>query len=672
MGKEQSRAACTSKGDVADKGPDRFKIGDRVAVTMDVETFRLLQNDYGGWEAQMSLIFGNVGIVQRVLPNGGIMVNYKVANATWQLNPVAVEKLIAYKPGDKVKVCVTPEAMKELQKGHGGYYEHMRPSIGKVGIVLSSMPDYDVYVRVCNRVWLFNPLCLEPAPNSPIDNSDSSSSQTAADNMVDLVGNLEDLRQALEHFGERARRRSLQESPLHTVCYHGNEDMAKTLIDAGNDVNVKDIDGNTPLHYCAVGNEPGAMRLLVTARADLNAVNHRNRTPLHVAASKGHADCVRTLLSYSRRINVNIQDAAGDTALHDAITFDNTVIAGLLIDFRAMDLSLQNKRGFNSLHHACFKGNHEIAERILSKRLNLLNVAKNDGFMALHLAAKNGHIRVVKTLLSKRQCDMNAHASKGETPLMLAAFFGHWDIVEILVEAGADVNRQDQDGDTVLHYAISRHHLIALHSPDTSNSPTLSAIARELPNERLAPLCYLANRGADFHIMNNKGISPLIMAAATDILEHIAAWASRSRFTVSEASRVTRQSSASPLTREKCKICIESEANVVFQPCGHRTTCQECSVRCKVCLTCAVPIQEKVDLDGMPVRGREQNQTTPRDLDSRLQELEDRHTCNICMEKPRDVVFMCGHGSCKVCAENLDLCHMCRVPIERKIALYLD
>ncbi|XP_075745816.1 E3 ubiquitin-protein ligase MIB2 isoform X3 [Rhipicephalus microplus] len=569
MGKEQSRAACTSKGDVADKGPDRFKIGDRVAVTMDVETFRLLQNDYGGWEAQMSLIFGNVGIVQRVLPNGGIMVNYKVANATWQLNPVAVEKLIAYKPGDKVKVCVTPEAMKELQKGHGGYYEHMRPSIGKVGIVLSSMPDYDVYVRVCNRVWLFNPLCLEPAPNSPIDNSDSSSSQTAADNMVDLVGNLEDLRQALEHFGEvvqRARRRSLQESPLHTVCYHGNEDMAKTLIDAGNDVNVKDIDGNTPLHYCAVG----------------------------------------------------------------------------------------------------------IAERILSKRLNLLNVAKNDGFMALHLAAKNGHIRVVKTLLSKRQCDMNAHASKGETPLMLAAFFGHWDIVEILVEAGADVNRQDQDGDTVLHYAISRHHLIALHSPDTSNSPTLSAIARELPNERLAPLCYLANRGADFHIMNNKGISPLIMAAATDILEHIAAWASRSRFTVSEASRVTRQSSASPLTREKCKICIESEANVVFQPCGHRTTCQECSVRCKVCLTCAVPIQEKVDLDGMPVRGREQNQTTPRDLDSRLQELEDRHTCNICMEKPRDVVFMCGHGSCKVCAENLDLCHMCRVPIERKIALYLD
>ncbi|XP_037514823.1 E3 ubiquitin-protein ligase mind-bomb-like [Rhipicephalus sanguineus] len=130
MGKGQSKAAEPPQGDGADKEPDGFKVGDRVAVTMDVENFRLLQNDYGGWEAQMSLIFGNVGIVQRLLPSGGLMVNYEVANATWQLNPVAVEKLIAYKTGDKVRVCVALEAMKELQKGHGGYNENMRPRMG--------------------------------------------------------------------------------------------------------------------------------------------------------------------------------------------------------------------------------------------------------------------------------------------------------------------------------------------------------------------------------------------------------------------------------------------------------------------------------------------------------------------------------------------------------------
>lgn len=675
MGGSQSKSAAPSKE------PARFKVGDRVAVTMDVENFRLLQNDHGGWEAQMSLVFGNVGIVQRLLPSGGLMVHYKVANATWQLNPAAVEKLIAYKTGDKVRVCVKLETLKELQKGHGGYNDRMQMSIGKVGMVVRSKPDFDVFVRICGELWTYNPLCLEAAPNSPIDSSDSSSSTESTESSGDSndvlsggIGGL--LRLALEEgIGElvqRAPRRSLQESPLHTACFHGNEEVARALICAGNDVNVRDKDGDTPLHYCAYGNQPDAMRLLANAGADLNAVNEKNRTPLHVAVSKEHADCVRTLLSYARRINVNLQDVAGDTALHDAITIDSAEIANLLINFRTTDFSITNRRGFNTLHHACLKGSCLIVERILSKRPNLVNIAKNDGFTALHLAANNGHFRVAKALLAKGQCDINVHASKGETPLMLAAIFGHWDIIELLVEAGADVNRQDQDGDTVLHFAIGRHQLRVLQSSGTSNAPNVAAVEREVPNGHLAPLCYLANRGADVYMMNNKGITPLMMAAAADISEHIVAWASRSRFVAPESSRALRTRSASPQGGGQCTICIESEANVVFKPCGHRTTCRECSVRCKVCLTCAVPVQAKVNLDGTPVRGRETNQRTQEELDARLQELEERHTCSICMENPRDVVFLCGHGSCSVCAGNLDLCHMCRQPIERKIALYLE
>lgn len=670
MGKNQSKNAGLPQEAA------RFKVGDRVAVTMEVENFRLLQNDHGGWDAQMSLIFGNVGIVQRLLPNGGIMVHYKVANATWQLNPAAVEKLVAYRTGDKVRVCVTLETMKELQKGHGGYNEAMSTTIGKVGVVIGATPNFDVRVRVCGNSWWYNPLCLEAAPNSSIDDAadscDSESSDDGSDVLAAGIAGLL-LRHAVEDMREhlqRARGDGPNESPLHAACCHGNQEVVRELIEAGNDVNVRDRDGDTPLHYCAYSNEPGVMRLLANAGADLNAVNKQNRTPLHIAASKEHAECVRTLLSFSRRIDVNKQHVAGDTALHDAITIDAVEIASLLINFSTMDLSLTNERGFNSLHHACLKGNHIIAERILSKRPNLLNVAKNDGFTALHLAANNGHFRVAKILLSKRQCDMNAQASKGETPLMLAAIFGHWDIVELLVEAGADVNRQDQDGDTVIHYAIGRHQLSELLSSRISNAPTVQAIQQELPDGLLAPICYLANRGADVYIMNNKGISPLMVAAHYDLSEFIVAWASRRRFVAPERSIAVRGSLTGPQGDVKCKICRESDANVVFKPCGHQATCVECCARCKVCVTCSVPVQAKVNLDGTPVRSLEQNQRTQEELDSRLQELEDRHTCGICMDKPRDVVFLCGHGSCAVCAGNLNLCHMCRTPIERKIALY--
>uniref|UniRef100_A0A3B4Y8T5 Uncharacterized protein n=1 Tax=Seriola lalandi dorsalis TaxID=1841481 RepID=A0A3B4Y8T5_SERLL len=44
-------------------------------------------------------------------------------------------------------------------------------------------------------------------------------------------------------------------------------------------------------------------------------------------------------------------------------------------------------------------------------------------------------------------------ASSGWTPLHLACYFGHRDVVEELLKAGADVNLQDNMGDTPLHKA---------------------------------------------------------------------------------------------------------------------------------------------------------------------------------------------------------------------------
>jgi len=41
----------------------------------------------------------------------------------------------------------------------------------------------------------------------------------------------------------------------------------------------------------------------------------------------------------------------------------------------------------------------------------------------------------------------------GSTPLITAAMFGRTQIAELLVEAGADVNKQNRDGSTALHAA---------------------------------------------------------------------------------------------------------------------------------------------------------------------------------------------------------------------------
>jgi len=42
----------------------------------------------------------------------------------------------------------------------------------------------------------------------------------------------------------------------------------------------------------------------------------------------------------------------------------------------------------------------------------------------------------------------------GKLPLHVAAVKGHGDIVRELLDAGADVNAGDSDGDVAIHYAV--------------------------------------------------------------------------------------------------------------------------------------------------------------------------------------------------------------------------
>lgn len=57
-------------------------------------------------------------------------------------------------------------------------------------------------------------------------------------------------------------------------------------------------------------------------------------------------------------------------------------------------------------------------------------------------------------------------------------------------------------------------------------------------------------------------------------------------------------------------------------------------------------------------------------LECKIAEIEETHGCSICMERRRNVVFLCGHGACAKCADTLKTCHMCRKTITKKIPIY--
>lgn len=118
---------------------------------------------------------------------------------------------------------------------------------------------------------------------------------------------------------------------------------------------------------------------------------------------------------------------------------------------------------------------------------------------------------------------------------------------------------------------------------------------------------------------------------------------------------------------EECRVCSEQSSLITFHPCQHRVVCQDCATRMKKCLICQVPVTKKT-LE--PVSNDPQDVGRLRSLEQKVLDLEEQFLCGICMERKRNVAFLCGHGACTLCTQGLSTCHMCRTKIEKKIPLY--
>lgn len=85
--------------------------------------------------------------------------------------------------------------------------------------------------------------------------------------------------------------------------------------------------------------------------------------------------------------------------------------------------------------------------------------------------------------------DISTRGSRGQTPLHWMAYLGDVNGVRLLVEAGADANAVDHDGNTALHDAVlSRQHLV---------------------------VALLVASGANVGLRNHEGKSPLDLAQAS-------------------------------------------------------------------------------------------------------------------------------------------------------------
>jgi serine/threonine-protein phosphatase 6 regulatory ankyrin repeat subunit B len=177
---------------------------------------------------------------------------------------------------------------------------------------------------------------------------------------------------------------------------------------------------------------------------------------------------------------------------------------------------------------AAEKGDLAVVQALLDAGPALLVNARDDhGFTALHASTEASSLPVVEALLEAR-ADVNAASSVGATPLFYAASRKLPQIVDALLAAGADPNIANINGYTPLmmtNREIAERLLDSgadVNAQIDDGTTFLMAAGAGIPNSKDASLVtLLLERGADVAAVRRDGHNALMLAAHMDFVDII-------------------------------------------------------------------------------------------------------------------------------------------------------
>lgn len=344
-------------------------------------------------------------------------------------------------------------------------------------------------------------------------------------------------------------------TPLHLATEKHLKSMAELLLGRrSTNVNAKDEDQYTALHWAAQNGDEAITRLLLDRGAAINETDGQGRTPAHVACQHGQENVFRVLLS--RGADVQVKGKDNWTALHYAAWQGHLGIVKLLVKQAGADVDGQTTDGRTPLHLASQRGHYRVA-RILIELGADVHMTSAGLKTPLHVAAETGHTSTSR-LLIKHKADINAQSAHGLTPLHLASQRGHLPTVKMLIEEGADPYKANHALRTPCHLAAEGGHCEVLkellhHCPDAG---TLS------DEQGLNPL-HLASQGGHLNI-----ITMLLPQDCQDLVTESSVQPAAEEPAPTEARHLQRKVVILKLTEHSDKDCPQSiSAHCASAPC---------------------------------------------------------------------------------------------------------
>eukprot|EP00051_Salpingoeca_urceolata_P023242 m.391468 g.391468 ORF g.391468 m.391468 type:complete len:1015 (-) comp20081_c0_seq1:111-3155(-) len=314
--------------------------------------------------------------------------------------------------------------------------------------------------------------------------------------------------------------------PFHWGCLSGDVLTVQKLMAAAGETVLDDADseGRTPLFFAVASGSLAMVDFVINAGCRVEFSDTGMRTVLMLAAQFGNAELVERLLAEGGPLLYS-QDVTGRTALHYAVgqhdclellaaaiadTSDSAHTTALHLaafqgDVKACNILISSG---SSLEANCDpEGHSETTPVVLAVEQNHCKVAKallragaspyvldQERRTLLHLAAGQQHGKMCRAIVKVSNLDINQGDHAGRTAVAAASFVGAASTLATLIDLGANVDKQDSEGLSPLHWAASHDNvecLVQLLEAGAFPNPT------EYHEMRLTPYDYAVQSGSE-------------------------------------------------------------------------------------------------------------------------------------------------------------------------------
>jgi len=334
-------------------------------------------------------------------------------------------------------------------------------------------------------------------------------------------GHAETVKALLEAGADVDATNTFQNTPLHYAAWSGDKETFIILAKSGADLDAENSRESTIMQYACMGGNIDIVKILEKKGVDIMKLGDKDENLLFWAAHGGDMEVFRYLLD--KGLDINVKDDEGSSVLQWAAAGNNTEMLEMLTKKHGMDVNEGDNIDAKPMSAALNWGRLESAQFFIENGVDV-NEKFDENMTWIHQVSHSRSPEILE-LFIKNGADVNAVTDFGGRPLNWAAGSGNLESVKLLIKAGAKINPGickrkgcDDDGSTPLHNAAWRSpEIIAyliekgayVNAENEDGNTALHSAARGDSSESVVILC---KSGAKLNVKNKNGQTPLHFA----------------------------------------------------------------------------------------------------------------------------------------------------------------